>query len=391
MPSFPSSCPLASAGKRWIQTDSARPTPLSSCALLDRLPTAVLLVDTSGSIHMSNHRASQILGRTPGELVGRDVSEVLVPVEQLSAVVQPDVEDARRNGDTAAPPGGNRPSCSITLADGTTLRIGFIVSDIVLPAFGRATQPGYAVAFQDLTHIEALRVERDRLLQLASVHQLLPTLLHELRNPLAAITNNLELLIEEQADGGLREELHGILHEARRMRLSLEGIGNVGRSLRSNRLQPVDHACSEAFRIMERRARSAGVVARASIETMPLLPFETATVRAIVFNLLNNATQACSAGQGVELRARLLESGSVLELCVADTGQGMAPDVLTRCRDLFFTTKPSGSGVGLALCRSAIAEAGGQLLIDTRMNEGTRVTVRVPVDRTGRNNQGKRS
>lgn len=359
--------------------------------MLDRLPTAVLLVDGTGRIHMSNQRASDILGRSPADLVGRDVSEVLLPLEQLSAAVQSGPDDALPGDSAAGPNCGNRPCCSVTLPDGATLRIGYIVSDIVLPLAGKEAQRGFAVSFQDLTQIEALRVERDRLLQLASVHQLLPTLLHELRNPLAAITNNLELLIEEQADAGLQEELHAILNEARRMRLSLEGIGNVGRSLRSERLQPVDHACSEAFRIMERRADSAGVVARASIETMPLLPFETATLRAIVFNLLNNAIQACSAGKQVELTARLLCSGSLLELSVADNGKGMPPDVLARCRDLFFTTKPSGSGVGLALCRNAVAEAGGELLIDTRINEGTRVTVRVPVEQAGRQNQQKRS
>lgn len=340
---------------------------------------------------MANRRAGQILGRPPADLAERHVSDVLLPLEQLSAAVQAEAEDAPRVVEADVPLSGNRPSCSVTLSDGSTLRIGYIVSDIFLPMAAEAAQRGYAVAFQDLTHIDALRLERDRLLQLASVHHLLPTLLHELRNPLAAITNNLELLIEEQADAGLQEELHAILNEARRMRLSLEGIGNVGRSLRSERLQPVDHACSEAFRIMERRAESAGVVARASIETMPLLPFETATLRAIVFNLLNNSIQACSAGGQVELSAGLLDSGSLLQLRVADTGKGMSQDVLERCQDLFFTTKPSGSGVGLALCRNAVAEAGGELLIDTRMNEGTRVTVRVPIERAGRHGPQKRS
>ena len=76
------------------------------------------------------------------------------------------------------------------------------------------------------------------------------------------------------------------------------------------------------------------------------------------------------------MRGRL--DGPWLEFSVQDEGNGMSPEVLARCRELFFTTKVRGSGVGLSLCHQICNDAGGELLIESRQGEGTRVTARVP-------------
>ncbi len=352
-----------SASHRNVRLGSG--APVVGCALdlevcrgvLHGLPTALLLIDATGRVQLANARAVKVLGFERAEIEGRLVDDVLVPFEELRQ-------------SEGSPDGRNRWKID------PQRTIGFTVSRVRL-----TTGPGFAVVFQDLQRLDRIREERNRLLSLASVGQSLPTVLHELRNPLASITTCLEVMIEDETrlSAELRRELHAVLSEARRMRLSLEGIGSVGRTLRSSRLEAVDFACREAFRVMEIRARNIGIEAMARIDDMPLLPFDTASVRAIVYNLLNNSIQAERPGGSIQLEALLVDEGSALEIVVRDDGCGMDAGVLARCRDLFFTTKPRGSGIGLALCNDAVRGAGGTLNIESTPGHGTVVTVRIPV------------
>ena len=91
---------------------------------------------------------------------------------------------------------------------------------------------------------------------------------------------------------------------------------------------------------------------------------------------------AIPSGVDVKLDGRQVDvkgpKGS-LALTVADTGTGMTHDVYTRCTELFFTTKRNGSGIGLALVRQAVTEAGGELEIESVPGFGTCITALVPV------------
>jgi signal transduction histidine kinase len=243
-----------------------------------------------------------------------------------------------------------------------------------------ASEPLYLVVLRDVTQWERLREERDRLMRLAAVSEVLPAVLHELKNPLAAIGAALELLVEDCEDGGFRERLHAVLPEIRRMSLTLEGIGSVGRDLPSTRFSAVDYALRQSFVVLERQARERGIAFVCEVADMPLLPFDVAMIRAIAFNLLTNAVHACARGDSVWLRAALTPEPDVrLTVEVEDTGSGMSPEVLARCCELFFTTKARGSGIGLALCERAVRAAGGRLTVESQPSRGTKVTLRVPV------------
>lgn len=235
------------------------------------------------------------------------------------------------------------------------------------------------VVFQDISRVEQLQRERDKLMSLAAIGEALPSLLHELKNPLAAITAAVEVLAEEVEPGYVADQLHAILSEVRRMKLGFEGFGAVHGLLRSKRDSAIDFAIREACRVLEPRLRNAGVVFRHDVADLPLLPLDPAMVRALVFNFVTNALHACNDGGAVLLHAHLLDR--TLNLVVVDTGGGMTPSVLERATELFFTTKQSGSGIGLALCARAVEVAGGELDLSSVPGFGTSVSVRVPIDR----------
>jgi signal transduction histidine kinase len=233
---------------------------------------------------------------------------------------------------------------------------------------------------EDRTEWARVYDERTRLMELATINEVLPTFLHELKNPLASIQALVELIIEDCGDGTLRDQLHSILVEIRRMKLGFDGLGSTSRNLRSNRNQAIDLAIREACAIFERQLENRRIRLVTGIETLPLLPLDSGGVRGILFNLLNNAKQACRPGDVIKVNARLGDGGRSFVFEVRDSGSGMPAEVLEQCTRMFFTTKRTGSGIGLALCRDAVDKVGGRLEIRSTSGEGTNIRVSLPIE-----------
>lgn len=250
----------------------------------------------------------------------------------------------------------------------TDLEFGYQVSEL---------EDEFVVVFQNITGFQKLRTERDRLMQLAAVGDVLPSVLHELKNPLAAVRTAVEVLIEDHPEGELAEQLHAVLNEIRRMGLVLDGVGRMKHELPSTRHFAIDQAVREAFAVLVPQAQGRGIRTSATIETLPLLPFDASAMRAIVFNLVTNAIHACRSGDAISIK--LQREGGTLLMEIRDTGAGMTPEVKVRCTELFFTTKPRGSGIGLALVQDLTSSANGQLHIESLPSQGTAISVRLPL------------
>lgn len=331
--------------------------------------TALLVLDGSGIALLANPMAETVLGRTYGDIVGRPVDELLMPSADLG-------ERSRRSD-------RSREQRTLIRPDGKSLLVESTVTHIGCESFAPA-EATYVVVFQDVTAFERLRAERDRLMQLAAVSDVLPAVLHELKNPLAAITSAVELVLEELEEGMARDDLQSVLGEIRRMKLTLEGIGSVGRELAASRPAAIDFAITEAFHVLLRTGTSRGISMECHVPAMPLLPFDPSVVRAIIFNLLQNAIHACeNGGTSIRLSAGFDRATQEFRIRMSDTGHGMSEEVIRRCTDLFFTTKSRGSGIGLALVSRAVEGAGGTLTIDSAPGRGTDIEIVLPLPRPG--------
>jgi signal transduction histidine kinase len=343
------SADLTAADTRWAQR------------VLTALSAGVLVFDQREHVLYANRPTAELLGRAESAIVGRPLRDVLGPVAATASMrdTPPPIEFDLDVGPNRA----RRVHCSITE--------------------GGSVEPGrlrYRICMlQDVTHVHELRDERDRLLQLGTLHTILPSVLHELRNPLAAIESMVEVMVED-AQGQQREDLYAILTVVRQMGLNLQGVGSVSRDMRSSTYEAIDRVVLDVVRVMTARAQEMGVRLVADVIAMPLLRFDPSVIRAVVFNLVDNAVKACVAERArhpvVTVRLRY-EQGGGFVLDVIDDGCGMEPHVLARCREPFFSTKPRGSGIGLALCDRTVERAGGTMTIKSVPGEGTHVHVRL--------------
>ena len=114
---------------------------------------------------------------------------------------------------------------------------------------------------------------------------------------------------------------------------------------------------------------------------LPPLVAVQADVEQLLLNLISNASDATGPDDRVTIRAAASESA--LELVVEDTGCGIPREHLARIQEPFFTTKANGHGLGLAICRSIVAQLRGQFQIESSPGAGTRVRAVFPIPQGG--------
>lgn len=326
--------------------------------LMDCCPTAIICLDQTGVIAYANAEAATILDQETSALTGAHFLETFRPESSMGDLDEVDhFEMVVGNGKNA-----RYLACRVKHCTGPN-----------------CAPVAYIVTIEDRTALHRVHEERHRLMEMATIGEVLPGILHEFKNPLASIQALVELMTEDCRDEELQSQLHSILMEIRRMKLGFEGLGFSTRNLASTRCQAVDYGVREACTIFDRQLEARGIRLDTDIETMPLLPLDSAGIRGVLFNLLNNAKQACRPGDKIEVSAGLKEDGKLFYFSVRDTGPGMPSEVLAQCTNLFFTTKRMGSGIGLALCKTAVEKVGGELHITSTEGEGTCMTVSLPL------------
>ena len=126
------------------------------------------------------------------------------------------------------------------------------------------------------------------------------------------------------------------------------------------------------------RARAAGIDLISDIRKMPPVLADSVLLKEALANLIANALEAASAGDRIMIRTEL--DGNRVKIEIEDTGAGISAENLDHVFTPFFTTKKGkGTGLGLALAKTVMESHGGELILNTRAGEGTRVTCWLPV------------
>lgn len=236
-----------------------------------------------------------------------------------------------------------------------------------------------------------LRQVQDELVtkkQLAAVGELAAAIAHEVRNPLAVIVNAIAGLRRS----GLREEDRATLlsivdEEAARLNRLVTDLLRFARPVNVKR-SPV------SLVELANRSRSATmaeheiVVDVADDPELQTVWVDPSLFRLVFDNLVENACQAMKDGGTVRIRVDRGSLGSLpaVRIEVKDTGHGMEPSVRERALDPFYTTRPSGTGLGLPIVHRIIEAHGGEIDIASEEGTGTTVTILIPL---GEPNEGR--
>ncbi len=230
------------------------------------------------------------------------------------------------------------------------------------------------VVLRDITDLDR---ERKRLFQRNQdevLDYMARGLAHEIGNPLAGVKTSLQVLASHYETFDEKKKqvyLKRILDGTERIWSIVHRVLNRGASL--GRLQKVEaHAAFERlWGIFIDPARAAGVTLKLDDEPGLMLHASSAAVDEVLANLLTNALEACGEGDQVSVTAQSHENEVVVT--VQDTGCGISPGDLGRIFQPFFTTKSSGTGIGMARAAFLMRSMGGLIAVDSREGVGTKV------------------
>lgn len=235
--------------------------------------------------------------------------------------------------------------------------------------------------------VSELEAARERLLvseRLAAVGRVMAGLAHEMGNQLG-LMGYAQLILDKTRDAELTDYAEAILRAQRRLGGMISEIKDFVRSPDGPRdavaipREPDDLAAvvEEAVALVRFDREVQGREVRLAVQARPTVRLHRGKVMQAVINLAKNAAQASADGLPIEVSVE--REGGEAVVRVVDRGSGMAPEVLARLGEPFFTTKEGGTGLGLGITRRIVEDHGGSLRIDSRPGAGTRVEVRLPL------------
>jgi signal transduction histidine kinase len=229
------------------------------------------------------------------------------------------------------------------------------------------------------------REEDDRRSRGEELHSLVGTmasgLAHEIRNPLSTLRMNLQLLREDWENPITEREQRGrkridvLLRETERMESVVSDFVRIaaGHALR---LEPtnLNSLASELLDFLTPQAERAHIrIVRDFAKELPAVQADPNLIRQALLNLLVNAQQVLPSGG--EIRVRTVDDGPFVKLSVSDNGPGIPSEHREKIFNLYFSTKPGGTGLGLPMVKKIVEEHRGVIEVDTELKKGTTFTL----------------
>ncbi len=224
---------------------------------------------------------------------------------------------------------------------------------------------------------EVRRAER-----LAALGQLTAGLAHELRNPMGTMKTSAELLARNVAkENDIAREMAGyIKEEVDRTNSLITRFLDFARP-QHLKMEKNDLAAmlDQTIARLEREKPSNVSIYKNYSPDIPPVVFDAELIERVISNLVMNAAQASPSGGVVTVKTRV--AGDMVEIAVIDRGTGIDAKNLESIFNPFFTTKPEGVGLGLAICSKIVDEHGGQITVESTPGEGSVFHVFLPLHR----------
>jgi two-component system sensor kinase FixL len=363
-----------------------RESELRLRSILYTVPDAIVVIDAKGSIQSFSPAAERLFGYDSAEVVGRNV-KILMPPPYREAH-DGYLDRYLRTGERRII-GIGRVVVGLR-KDGETFPMELQVGE-----FAFSGQRYFTGFVRDLTErqeaerrIQDLQAELLHASRLSVMGQMASTMAHELNQPLTAVMNYLEAGRQLLATGAgsperIAEMMEKAIGQAQRAGAVIRRLrGFVSKGEAERRIQSLNQLVEEAVALALVGARQRGV--RTSFEldhAVPPVLVDNVQIQQVVLNLVRNAAEAMEQVERRELviGTRAIAEEGIAEVFVADTGPGIAPELADRLFQPFVTTKPTGMGLGLSICREIVEAHHGRLTATSGSSGGAVFRLTLPI------------
>ena len=342
--------------------------------LLENANALILVVNREGKVVVFNHALVQLTGRPKASVLGTEVAELMPESERLKLLR---VLGAAMKGQ---PVTGVE---SVLLGQGDReMRVAFSTSAVMSQS---GEVEGVMAIGQDLTRMRELERRVIQAEKLASLGQLAASVVHEINNPMTAVSTYADALWRRAqhsptADPADVDKYKRIVDNSERVLRFTRDLVNYARPAQ-DKPEDIDlnAVIEKALGFCDHVLHKHGVSLEKQLgEVSGFLAVRQNLVQVFV-NLITNACHATPAGGKVTVRTATQDSMAVVT--VTDTGSGIAAETQPRNFEPFFTTKADGkgTGLGLSIVQGIIENHGGAITVQSEVGKGTTFTIRMPM------------
>ncbi len=343
-------------------------------AILRSITAGVIAVGPDGSVATVNVAVERMLGMREEDMVPRKIGRLFRDDGGLDGILMRFLN-------------GQSPKMVSDLqavtTDGRTLHLEVAMARM-RDVGGRPL--GAVVTLEDVSEVRALTDQLIRADRLAAMGELTAGVAHEVRNPLGIIRASVQLV--EDSDGDptrVREAARIIKQEIDRLDRVIKALLDFGRpSAPTLRPTNVEDVVDDVVLF----TRQFAVQAHVEIDTQfaaadPIVLADADQLKQVLVNLVSNAVQAME-DTGGRIAVRVWDDDEFVLVSVADDGPGIAPEVLERVFDPFYSTRDSGTGLGLTIVHRIIDQHGGRVEAQSTPGAGTTFTIALPATSRGK-------
>lgn len=334
--------------------------------MMDASPVCIILLDTSKRIVSINDTFLQLYRRQyasvmTSEIIGQPISDVLER-SKLDHVQMMNMIDSEHKMSQLLQIGLKTYFASTTP----------IVKDETIECMGSV------IIIQDMTELETLKIELSHAERLGMIGQMAAGITHEIRNPMAVVRGFLQLMREKSSDN-LDHYYRIVLDELDRANSIINDFlalaQNKTEQKEEVRLHDIIH---ELTPLLWADANLRGQTIEVHLDhKVPTLLLNPKEMKQLILNLCRNAMEAMKEKGQLTLSTHVVQDG--IELLVSDTGPGISAEEQEKLFQPFYTTKSTGTGLGLALCQSILEKHGGNISVRSELGAGTTFVVMLPL------------
>jgi len=343
--------------------------------LLDQLEDAVLMFGRDRRLVLASGAVEKFLGKMRADLVGLALPEVFPPNTTLGLMLAQTAQTGRSIRNRRVP---------ITLGDGSGAFVALLSVDILEPLNagnnpGRGT--GLLVRLRDPEAARQVGRQLQTADRLTAIGRITSGVAHEVKNPLNAILMHVELARMKlaRADTDVAPQMEIISREILRLDRVVKTFLDFTRPVELHPVEvPLDSFVREIVDLAAPQAEAAGIRVSVGPDTDAAnIRVDQDLMKQAILNVVVNAIQAMP--HGGELRIECAAREEEAEIRISDTGVGIPPELRDKIFRLYFTTRPEGSGIGLAMTFRIVQLHDGAIDFTSEPGKGTTFVLRLPV------------